>query len=128
MTAQSRSSLRSVLVGVALAAGLLGGGCKGMRDALINQSTNSPQYDKKIQDSGRTACIAAWQKKLPNQSAKLEAEMNSFCDCISIRTSQTFSHAELTQLGVMGPESKTPAQKAKTAENIKVCEEQAGIK
>ena len=123
----SKTSLRFVFAGMALAATLLGG-CKSAREALINQSTNRPDYDKKIQDSGRTACIAAWQKKLPNQSAKLDGEMRSFCDCVAVRTSQTFSHAELVELGVRGVSSKTPEQKAKSEENIKVCEAQAGIK
>ena len=108
-------------------AGLLLVGCKGTRDALINQATDKPDFKKKIVDSGRSSCIAAWQKKEPNQSAELDHTMHAFCDCIALKTAETYSNAELVELGVKGMDSKTPEQKAKTEANIKACEGQAGI-
>ena len=107
--------------------GLLGG-CKGTRDAFINQATNSADAKAKIIQAGKNGCVAAWQKKLPNQSAAQEQMMHSFCDCVAVRTDETYTHAELVELGLKGQASKTPEQKAKTAGNVKFCEEQAGIK
>ena len=102
-------------------------GCKGTRDALINHATDQPDFKKKIVESGRTSCEKAWQKEQPNQTAELDHTMHAFCDCIAVKTTETYSNAELVELGTRGMDSKTPEQKAKTAANIKACEAQANI-
>ena len=126
MRTQSLLPLRGSKAGLMMAIVLLSG-CKSTRDSMINQATNTPDFRKKIVESGRNSCVAAWQKKEPNQSAELDKTMHTFCDCIALKTADTYTNAELVELGVKGMGSKTPEQKAKTEANIKACEAQAGI-
>ncbi len=118
---------RGLVLGVLGLGMSLAVGCKGTRDRMINQATDSPEQRKKIVDSGRTACVNAMEKKLPGHTSAVEAQIQTFCDCVAVRTSESFTHAELVQFAFQGQGSKTPEQKAKTAANVKFCEGKAGM-
>ena len=124
----SLRTLRCLGAGLIVAA-LLPLGCKSTRDAF-QQAMDQPDFRnnrKKMVESGQRSCETAWQKTKPNDSPAMVQTMHTFCNCIAIRTSESYTDAELVELGLRGPESKTPEQKARTADNIKVCEAQAGI-
>ncbi len=110
-----------------LTMGLLGG-CKGTRDAMINQATDTPDFQQKLVDKTRESCVSAANEKVPNRTPKAETIITSYCDCFAKKSMGSFTHAELVDLGIKGIGSMTPAEKAKMDGAVKACQSEMSVK